>query len=445
MHLRLGLVISLVACGGGNNPAIDAAAEPVDSSEIDAPFDAPEPDATLACAPVVGAGTLHGGTIVNETWTAAGSPHIVTDDVLVSGTLTIEACSIVRLAGIRPTGHAASIFVSSAMGGSLVVAGQAGRPVLFERQDPNAAWGTLATLLNGNLPTTLSFTHARIVGGGDPRGLDPRNGAITAGGSNHVVHVDNVVIDESASYGVALRFSAAFSPGSADLVVGTTVNESLLVPVQRLGTVPAGSYTKRIELDSSNNVAITLPTTLRDRGTPYVVRQLRVTDGTLAIQPGVRIEVIDFVEVSTQLAIDASLVAIGTAANPIVFTRDPSVEFWRGILFRGTVSGASRIQHARVEFAGGANAETATESCPTDAPQVHNRSAIRLLGPGEPATQFITDTVIADSFHHGIDRGYRSNAPLDFLPTNTFVNVPRCKQTLPRTLAGACPDPVPCP
>jgi hypothetical protein len=446
MDLRLGLVISLVACDGSDNPAVDAPVAPPDSAEIDASIDAAEPDASLACAPAVGAGTSHAGTIVDETWAAADSPHIVTDDVLVNGTLTIEACAVVRLAGIRPTGHAASIFVSSAgAGGSLVVAGEAGRAVLFERQDPNAAWGTLATLLNGTMPATLSFTHARIVGGGDPTGLDPRNGAITAGGSNHVVHVDNVVIEDSSSYGVALRFAAAFSATSANLVVGTTVDESLLVPVQRVGTIPAGAYTKRIELDSSNNLAIDVDTTMRDRGTPYAVRQLRVTDNSLTVEPGVRIEIIDFLEISTQLNGDASLVAIGTAANPIVLTRDPSVGFWRGILFRGTVSGASRIQHARVEFAGGVNGETATESCAIDAAQVHNRAAIRLFGPGEPATQFITETVIADSFHHGIDRGYRSDAPIDFLPTNTFVNVPRCKQTFPRTLAGACPDPVPCP
>ena len=443
MYLRLGLVVSLVACGGGNPIAVDAPGTPVDSPELDAPpIDALVPDAPPSCNPLVGAGTMHAGTITSETWTAAASPHIVSDDVLVNGTLTIEACAVVRLAGIRPTGHAASIFVSSAgAGGSIVVAGQPGRPVLIERLDPNAAWGTIATLLNGNMPATLSITHARLVGGGNPQGLDPRNGMLTAGGSNHVVHVDNVVLEDSASYGVALRFSASFSPTSANLVVGTTENESLFVPVPRAGTIPAGSYTKRIELDGSLSIAQN--TTLRDRGAPYLARQLRITDGTLTIEPGVRIEMVELVDVTTELNLDASLVAIGTAANPIVFTKAADlVGAWRGILFRGTVAAASRIQHARIEFAGTVNPETASQSCPVGN---NDRAAIRMVGPGEPATQFITDTVIADSQHHGIERGYRSNAPIDFLPTNTFVNVPQCKQTHPRDLAGNCPDPIPCP
>ncbi len=72
-------------------------------------------------------------------------------------------------------------------------------------------------------------------------------------------------------------------------------------------------------------------------------------------------------------------------------------------------------------------------------------AAIRLFGA--PASQFVTNTTITNSASHGIDRGYSSDTPLDFLATNTFSGIALCDQSYPAAANTACPDPtvVPCP
>ena len=72
-----------------------------------------------------------------------------------------------------------------------------------------------------------------------------------------------------------------------------------------------------------------------------------------------------------------------------------------------------------------------------------NDAAIRIFGP--PLTQFITGTDIQSNLHHGIDRGWRADLQPDFVAGNTFASVAACKQTVPRTAAGVCPQVLPCP
>ncbi|MEJ7732411.1 MAG: hypothetical protein WKG00_24800 [Polyangiaceae bacterium] len=58
------------------------------------------------------------------------------------------------------------------------------------------------------------------------------------------------------------------------------------------------------------------------------------------------------------------------------------------------------------------------------------------------------DSTIAHSASHGIDRGFLSDIKPDFMPTNTFTEVARCKQTLPGPVdadSPPCPDAPPCP
>ena len=85
------------------------------------------PVVASSCTPPSGAGTTHGSVgSAAETWTAAGSPHIVPFDLSVGNTITLEACAVVRIAPrvtitIRPPG-------------ALIAAGNAGAPVTIERQ-----------------------------------------------------------------------------------------------------------------------------------------------------------------------------------------------------------------------------------------------------------------------------------------------------------------------
>jgi hypothetical protein len=141
-----------------------------------------------------------------------------------------------------------------------------------------------------------------------------------------------------------------------------------------------------------------------------------------------------------------TLIAVGTPTRPIVFTSDKGTASaagdWLGIGFDDPVSPQNVIQFARVAFAGGSSTFT-SNSCPYPNRAGQNYGAIRIFGP--TLTEFITSTEISFSGRDGIDRGWRANPQPDFLATNMFTAVTGCKQTTPRTQAGACPVPVPCP
>ncbi len=143
----------------------------------------------------------------------------------------------------------------------------------------------------------------------------------------------------------------------------------------------------------------------------------------------------------------ASLIAAGTAAKPIVFTSNeatPAAGDWFGVWFGEIPTATSKIDLARVEYAGGTSV-SGSGSCPDNA-EGNNDAAIRIFGL--PPSEFVTNTTILESKTNGIDRGWRSDSPLiEFLPTNTFTGVALCKQTFAPNAANQCPAPmaVPCP
>jgi hypothetical protein len=134
---------------------------------------------------------------------------------------------------------------------------------------------------------------------------------------------------------------------------------------------------------------------------------------------------------------------MGTAADPIVFTsaaETPAAGDWLGVYFASTPHPTSRLDHVRVEYAGGTSS-FGTESCYYD-PMLQNDAAIRIT-TGDPPSQLVTHSTIADSASHGIDRGWRGG-PVDFLATNELLRVARCRQTFPTPVGSPCPWPPPC-
>jgi hypothetical protein len=144
-----------------------------------------------------------------------------------------------------------------------------------------------------------------------------------------------------------------------------------------------------------------------------------------------------------------ALVALGTVDAPIVFTSaaaTPAAGDWLGVRFGQRVAVQTFMRYVRVEYAGGGGS-SGSDSClyPPQPQTGPNDAAIRILGGAEPLSVFIDNTTIFASAKHGIDRGFRSDTKPDFSPTNTFTQVAGCRQTWPRDLNGACPDPPPCP
>ena len=407
------------------------------------------------CVAPTGAGTNRGSVTTAQTWTEAGSPHIVPFDIGISAPVTIEPCAVVRIV------KGATITVGP--GGSLIAAGALGRPVSFEAKVAGQAWSSIR-----NLGGELSLTHAILSGGGDPLSTNAAYAGVIHMQSPSLtgsLHLDDVEIAGSLSQGVYINGPVGFDATSQNLRIHGALGFPVHVYARVLGSIPSGNYTgngrDEIGIAGSGGPVIDAQT-MHDRGVPYHVGSgadggrmdinaqpvgqvavLTIEPGvTLRFPPGGRL----YVEPSSGTSpARGALIAVGTPDKKIVFTSDqpkPRAGDWLGIGFGGTVDPQSTLQHVRVEFAGGASI-SGSNSCPYPGRVGQNDAAISIFGP--PSTQFITQTEILASLRDGIDRGWRADLQPDFLATNTFTAVAACKQTTPRTFNGVCPANPLCP
>src|SRR5450755_2923923 len=411
----------------------------------------------LPCAAPTGAGTTHGSINAAETWTEAGSPHIIPFDINVSAPVTIQECAVVRIVKggtvtVTPTG-------------SLVANGASGRPVTFEAKVAGQAWSSMR-----NLGGTLSLHHAVLTGGGDPLNTNPAfAGALHMQSPSTIgtFHVDDVEIAGSLSQGVYINSAVGFDATSQNLRVHGSAGYPVHVYARVIGSVPSGTYTGNghdaIAIAGSGGPVLDTQT-MHNRGVPYHVgsgpdsgrmdinAQVAGQVAVLTIEPGVTVQfppggTFNVDPGSGTSPAKGALIAIGGDApdQKIVFTSDQGLASkagdWLGIGFSGTVDPRSVMQNVRVEFAGG-DTVSGSNSCPYPG-VVINDAAIRIFGP--PPNQFITNTEILSSARFGIDRGWRADLQPDFLASNTFTAVAACKETTPSTFNGVCPVVVPCP
>lgn len=404
------------------------------------------------CRTPTGAGIVHNTNLAAaETWTEVDSPHIIMFDTTISATITVEPCAVVRIAGGKT--------VTVAAGGSFNFGGDSGFPITVERLDPATAFGPIRGLTDSG----VRFAHTVVRGGGNPLG-PVSNGAAIMTQSN--VQITALEIADSASQGLSLGPTArvTFAAGPNELVVHGSVGFPVMTAPNAVGQIPTGTYTGNgiDEILITNVGQVTTSQTIHAYGVPYRVGtsandQLDVlgpvsTVAVLTIEPGVTMKFqpggrmrID-TAATTSLA-KAALIAVGTPTQKIVFTSvssTPAAGDWVGISFAATTSPMSRMQYARVAFAGGPTA-TGSNSCPYPTRVGQNDAAIRIFGTPGPLTQFITDTEILASGLDGIDRGWRDDLQNDFIATNTFTTIGGCKQSTPKMSNGGCPATPPCP
>lgn len=450
-------LVTLLAGGGCTETATaDDPGPPVEEGDAG-------PDAAVAstCVPPAGEGTTHASGALasdDETWTAAGSPHVV-DFTLTIGagkTLTIEPCAVVRIR------KGMGVYVR----GKLVAEGAADEPITIERADAADPW----SVIEAGPTSELRFVHTSIEGGGFANGspLDTF-GMLDVRGDQEAptqgrLHADHLTLKGSASLGLLLREGGGLTPGSRDLTISGGASYPIGTWGRAAGTIPTGAYTGNaidaiVIAGLGGRDAVREDATLANRGVPYFVKGSQLSVGaptgtekaTLTIEPGVTMR---FAK-GSRLLMDGStsngpangvLRAIGTAAAPIVFTSAeaaPAPGDWTGLLFKGTPDANDAIDHARIAYAGGVSGISSYD-CPSPAnPRFTNQGAIIVYG-GQPASAFVTNTAIEDSAADGIVRGWTGDA-LDFLASNTFSGIAQCHQTHPRPAVSACPNPAPCP
>lgn len=410
-------------------------------------------DTTPTCPVAMGPTSHHGDVTADETWTAAGSPHVVESGFKIAkgATLTIEPCAEVR---IKATGITVD--------GRLVADGKDGAPIHILADDPAKPW-TYIRLMGGS----ASFSYATLENGGattDPNGL----GLVDVRGDRtqprqELLHVSHVTLNGSQQFGVSLRDGATFTADSSDLTISGAALGAIRTHPRLAGNIPSGKYTGNAddEIVIMAEEDLTEDTVLHDRGIPYRVGTAKSGGGdlrvgsayassprtTLTLEAGVVVKVIpDGRIMMSKNSVGATgvLVARGTADRPVVFTSAapaPAAGDWVGLYFTAP-DGGNLMDHVRVEYAGGPSYAKSFHCDPTGGLNESEDAAVLLFGAGW--APFISNTTIVASAGYGIDRAW-SGDPVDFLGTNDFQGVAKCKQSYPREPSGTCPSVVPCP
>jgi RHS repeat-associated protein len=151
------------------------------------------------------------------------------------------------------------------------------------------------------------------------------------------------------------------SPITSTLASTSTLTSTLPPYREVVGRIANSPYTDVCGTISTN-------TTWSLAGSPYVVTcDIYIYRATLTVEPGV---VVKMREASRQVSVGGALAAVGTAAQPIIFTsyKDdtaggdtngdgnataPAPGDWRLLIFGGA-GGGSVLQHAEVRYGGGA-------------------------------------------------------------------------------------------
>lgn len=425
----------------------------------------PDGDAPSKCVAPTGEGTAHASSALasdDEVWTAAGSPHVVTFPFTVRAgqKLTIEPCAVVRL----------EAKMSVLVDGELIAEGAADQRISFERAGAEA-WEYIRVSDTGR----ARFAYASLAGGGHVSTSAPDATATlyvdgdpqSPTGVQPLVRVDHVTIEGSQSLGVLLTENGAFTDDSRDLTVTGSGSAPVRLWVRAASSLPTGTYSGNqddqilLETGGHGNAAVVGEVTLRERGLAYHVISppLRVgspgddrTAGTLVVEPGVTVRFqpgsgVNVDAYTTSESATGTLRAIGTADKPIVFTSDsatPAPGDWVGITFKGTPSPNNRIEHATIAYAGGDFGISSYDCFVTPDERGNSNHAAVIVFGNRPAASFVAHSRIEHSAQDGIVRGW-SGEEVDFLATNEFVGISRCKQTFPKPAAGSCPSPPPCP
>ncbi len=386
-----------------------------------------------SCPELASEGTAHAeNVIVDETWTAADSPHRIDSNIRISADVILEPCARVLLGGgvtLQVGG------TQEGEGGTLTALGEADEPVIFASASAGERWGSLRVENNGSVD--LSFTA--LLDGGDVDAAQNGGGALLATGANDGTHTENVrvrgvLIQGSGGYGVNLRVGGSFTADSDALVVrdcgGTDAPEPVWIDTPGVGTLPAGDYSGNLldEIAVDARLAVREDEAFRERGVPYRVQgALVVTPGssdavaTLTLEAGVTLKLDDRIALGDG-GIAAPLLtrieAVGTASQPIVLTSSsasPAAGDWTGVIFDGLAPTGNRFEHVEIEYAGG-DSQTSSFGCgPND-----NDAAVIILND-RPEEAFIRNCTFRDNAGEtSIVSGWVADEPLDLVTTNTF-------------------------
>jgi hypothetical protein len=317
-----------------------------------------------------GGPTYHSEDITSdETWHAAGNPHIVTGPIGVgnggggSATLTIEPGCIVKFAPGVDTG----IGVGWSSTGSIVAVGTPTLPILFTSNasvPQRGDWRGLS-FFEGTM-ATAHFSYCTIEYGG----YDEVATLYVAWGA--VVRVDHSTIRLGAGPGVSYEHAGHVEQFNNNIITTCAGYALETEPeyARHLGTGNnlTGNDSGKDKVILYDGVVVTSGT-WRSQGVPFEIAPVNEgggiwvtpTDGStavLTIEAGTTIRF----SPGSQLIVGyggslGGLIAVGTELLPITFTSasdNPQPGDWLQLNFAdGAVDGQNRLEHCVVEYGGG--------------------------------------------------------------------------------------------
>ncbi len=447
------LVAALAAC-----PLSEESLDEPDASSPGLDASAPVPDAGSAC-PAPGAGTRHDGAEIktDTTWRAVDGPHLVTYTTRIAkgATLTLEPCTQVLFDGV----HGLDV------DGTLVARGSETRPITFARAKAGTAWSFLYS--SGG---TIDLAWATLTGGGSAQSSNGV-GAIEVRGDpalprRAALRVQHVTVDGSEMHGVSLRGNAGFAADSTALTVRNAAKSAVRAAPHLAQDLPTGVYAgngaDEVLVIAEGNLLE--DTTWRDRGVPYRVGDeagngkvlpigstaLPAVRAQLTLEAGVVVKVtptgrIQLSKAGVPPVTTGALAAQGSATKPVVFTSakpSPAAGDWVGIVLDHVPDPADKLDHVRIEYAGGASGANGFHCSLSSSPNEGDVGGLLVFG--QPSQSFVTNSVFADLDGYGVDLAY-SGTSVDFMAANTFERVAKCRQSTPRNSEGNCPATVVCP
>jgi len=279
--------------------------------------------------------------------------HLVTCDLVVNGSLTIMPGATVYMSSER----------SLKVNGKLVAQGTATKPIKFlpaNNSTTAGAWGHISFSATASAESILDYCEIKYGGKGSTF-FYPGFEYFSSWGTVHLkdcqVTINNTTIQNGAAYGLVLTDNATLK-SFLNNTFTTNTKSPVRMPVKvlhQLGSTSKFINEKDIEVVGADYLSLTGDVTWYKQDVPYSIDgRIGLSTGfSITVQPGCTLKfdsegAVDNAYFETR---DGSLKAIGTAAEPILFTSSKAIKQrgdWGGLILGSN----SVLKYCIIEFAG---------------------------------------------------------------------------------------------
>ncbi|HEY0743337.1 MAG TPA: right-handed parallel beta-helix repeat-containing protein [Chryseosolibacter sp.] len=286
-----------------------------------------------------------------ETWEEG--LHLVTCDIDVNGTLTIKPGAVVYMANER----------SLKVNGKLVAQGTSAKPIKIlpaNNSTTPGAWGHISFSATASSESILDYCEIKF-GGKGSTWFYPHFEYYSSWGTVHLtdceISINNTKIESGAAYGLVLTSNAKLKSFQNNAFTANT-KSPIRIPAKvlhQLGSSNRFTSENDIQVVGEDYLYIPSDVTWYKQDVGYAIdgRIGLSSNFAITIQPGctLKFDREGLSDAAYFAVMDGSIKAIGTAAEPIVFTSSKATKAagdWGGLLLGNN----SILKYVTIEYAG---------------------------------------------------------------------------------------------